>query len=248
MRSLFGCVLLAPGMLRMAQRGTLRTSRMPMYLLRTALSYTGMVCVFYGLAHMPIGEVYSLLFLVPLITVALAVVMLGERSTPQAWIGCAVGFAGALVILRPGLIEFSLAAGAVLVTAVTYAGTNICIKSLSRTDTPVQITIYGNLLALIVSAIPAAFVWNTPGLDDLLWICVLGVCYLLAGLFHAKSVQAADARVVQPFNFLRLPVSVLIAFWLFAELPSHWTWLGAGMIFAASYYSLYSETGGKRKA
>jgi len=74
----------------------------------------------------------------------------------------------------------------------------------------------------------------------------LAVCYLLAGLFHARSVAAADARVVQPFNFLRLPVGVLLAWWLFAELPSHWTWLGAVMIFASSYYVLWRE-GGRRK-
>ncbi len=245
MRALMGTVIIAPWMIRMGTSGTLRTARMPLYILRTALSYTGMICVFYGIAHMPIGDVYSLLFLVPLITVVLAVLILGERATLQGWIACGVGFVGALVILRPGIIDISLAALAVLVTAVTYAATNICIKAISRTDTPVQITIYGNLLSLLAATIPTFFVWHTPSWADMPWILALGLCYLLAGLFHARSVQAADARVVQPFNFLRLPVSVVIAFWLFAELPSAWTWLGAALIFAASYYSLHSETARK---
>ena len=247
MRSLLGTLMITPWMIRMGMGGTLRTTRMPLYLLRTGLSYTGMICVFYGLANMPIGEVYSLLFLVPLITVVLAVLILGERATIQGWIACGIGFIGALIILRPGVIEMTLAAAAVLVTAVTYASTNICIKSISKTDSPVQITIYGNLLSLLVATIPTFFVWNMPDWKDIPWILALGLCYLLAGLFHARSVQAADARVVQPFNFLRLPVSVIIAFWLFAELPSAWTWLGAALIFAATYYSLYSETARKRK-
>ena len=242
LRSVIGTALLAPWMFRMARRGTLRTTRLPLYGLRTGLSYTGMVCVFYGLANMPIGEVYSLLFLVPLITIVLAVLILGERAGLHAWIACGVGFVGALVILRPGIIPITVAAGAVLYTAITYAGTNICIKALARTDSPVHITIYGHVVALPVALIPALIVWKDPAWADLPWILALGTFQLLSGLFHARSVSAADARVVQPFNFLRLPFSVVFAWALFAELPSHWTWLGAALIFASSYYVLYRES------
>ena len=241
LRSVIGSALLAPWMFRMAQRGTLRTTRLSLYGLRTALSYSGMVCVFYGFANMPIGEVYALLFLVPLITIVLAVVILREAADTHAWLACAVGFIGALVVLRPGIIAISLAAGAVLYTAVAYAATNICIKSLARTDTPVHITIYAHLVALPVALVPALLVWKNPEWADVPWILALGTFQLLSGLFHARSVSAADARVVQPFNFLRLPFSVVIAWFLFAELPSHWTWLGAALIFAGSYYVLYSE-------
>jgi len=247
LRSLIGTILLSPWMIRMSRGGTLRTTRLPLYLLRTGLSYSGMVCVFYGIGHMPIGEVYALLFLVPLITVVLAVLLLKEHAGIHAWIACAVGFGGALVILRPGIIAIGLAAGAVMVTAVTYAATNICIKSLSRTDSPVQITIIGYLLALPLAAVPTIFVWKTPGWQDVPWILALGAFQTLGGLCHARSVQAADARVVQPFNFLRLPVSVVLAWFLFAELPSAWTWLGAAMIFAASYYVLHRESAARRR-
>jgi drug/metabolite transporter (DMT)-like permease len=247
LRNAMGALFLLPWILHMASRGTLRTTRLPMYMLRTGLSYTGMVCVFYGLGNMPLGDVYSLLFLVPLITIVLAVLLLNERAGSHTWIACGIGFIGALVILRPGIIEVTLAAGAVLVTAVTYAGTNICIKSISRTDSPVQITIYGNLLALPVAFVPSLFVWRTPELADIPWILAMGLFQTLAGLFHARSVQAADARTVQPFNFLRLPASVVAGYILFAELPSHWTWLGATLIFASSYYVLYREAGSRTR-
>ncbi len=246
MRSVIGTALLAPWMIRMARHGTLMTTRLPLYTLRTALSYSGMVCVFYGLANMPIGEVYALLFLVPLITVVLAVLILGEQAGAHTWIACGVGFVGGLVIIRPGIIPISIAAGAVLYTAVTYASTNICIKSLARTDSPVRITIYGHVVALPFALVPALVVWQTPAWADMPWILALGALQLLSGLFHARSVSAADARVVQPFNFLRLPFSVVIAWFLFAELPSHWTWLGAGLIFASSYYVLYRESKARR--
>ena len=245
LRSLVGTVLLLPWSLRMAWRGTLRTRRLPLHLLRMSLSYAGMVCAFYGIANMPIGDVYALLFMVPLITIVLAVFILGERAGTHTWLACGTGFAGALVILRPGIIELGIAAGAVLFTALAYAATNICIKALSRTDSPVQITIYGNMLALPISLIPTLFVWLTPSWTDAIWILSLGALQVLSGLFHARSVNAADARIVQPFNFLRLPCSVVVAYLMFAELPSPWTWLGAGMIFASSYYVLVREAGPK---
>ncbi len=249
LRGVLGTLMLSPWIFKNARTGTLISTRIPMYCLRTGLSYSGMVCVFYALAVIPIGEVYSLLFIVPLLTVLMAVMFLKESAGLHTWIACGVAFAGTLVILRPGAVPFSIAAGAVLYTAFAYAATNICIKSLSRTDDPVQITIYGNLFSLVVAT--AAVIirgdsWEGLSWDDVPWILGLAVCYLLAGLFHARSVAAADARVVQPFNFLRLPVGVLLAWWLFAELPSHWTWLGAVMIFASSYYVLWRE-GGRRK-
>ncbi|MBD21995.1 MAG: hypothetical protein CMM37_13245 [Rhodospirillaceae bacterium] len=246
-RSAIGLLLLSPWMLKTAKRGKLSTTRFPLYVLRTALSYTGMVCVFFALARMPIGEVYALLFLVPIITIVMAVFLLNEKAGIEAWVACGIAFIGALVILRPGVIAISIAAIAVLVTAVTYAGTNICIKALSKTDSPAQITFYGQLLALPLSLGPALYFWKMPLFSDLPMILALGTLQLLAGLFHAYSVRAADARIVQPFNFVRLPASVLFAFIFFSELPSPWTWLGAGMIFASSYYVLHKEAESRKK-
>jgi drug/metabolite transporter (DMT)-like permease len=247
LRNLIGTTLLSPWIIKMGRGGSLKTSRLKLYMLRTVLSYSGMVCVFYGFANMPLGEVYTLLFLVPLITVLLAVIILGEKAGRQAWLACGLGFIGAMVVLRPGIISISLAAGAVLYTAASYAAVNICIKYISKTDTPVQITVYGHGLALPVALLPALVVWKTPTWEDLPWILALATLQLLSALSHARAVSAADARVVQPFNFLRLPFSVLIAWLLFSELPSEWTWLGAILIFAGSYYTIYSENRQKQR-
>ena len=245
-RSVLGTAMLLPWIIRNARAGQLISARLPMYCLRTGLSYSGMVCVFYALSVIQIGEVYSLLFIVPLLTVVMAVFFLRETARLYTWLACMVAFAGTLVILRPGTVPFNAAVGAVLYTAFAYAATNICIKSLSRTDDPVQITIYGNFLSLIVAGVGVLLTgdsWEGFSLDDIHWMLGLAVCYLFAGLFHTRSVAAADARVVQPFNFLRLPVGVFLAWWLFNEIPSVWTWVGAFMIFTSSYYVLWREKG-----
>ncbi|MEK9682917.1 MAG: DMT family transporter [Rhodospirillaceae bacterium] len=244
LRSVFGTLLLGPWIAKSARTGTLISARMPMYIFRTGLSYSGMVCVFYALSQIQIGEVYSLLFIVPIITVLMAVFFLKEAAEFHTWLACGIAFIGTLIILQPGALSFNIASTAVLYTAFAYAATNICIKSLSRTDDPVQITIYGNLLSLFVATVVVIIRgdnWDNLSWDDIPWIVGLAVCYLFAGLFHTRSVAAAEARVVQPFNFLRLPVGVLLAWWLFEELPSLSTWLGALLIFGSSYYVLWRE-------
>ena len=173
----------------------------------------------------------------------LALLILGERANMGTWIACVVGLGGALIILRPGIIEISLAALAAMVTAVCYSSANTCIKLLSRTESPVRITVMNNVLMLPLAFIPAVFVWITPSLGDVPWILALGLTNSLGGLFHARGVAAADARVVQPFTFLRLPWAVVVGYFLFAELPGIWTWIGASVIFGSSYYILYTEAG-----
>ena len=245
-RNVVGLLLLVPWLMRQGL-GVMRTSRLPLYCLRVFFAYTAMVMLFYAWGEMPIADVFALQFTIPLFTIMLAVFILKQQTDRQAWAACLIGFAGALIVMRPGVIELTLAAVAAIASAMMSAGSNTTIKLLTRTESVGTITVYSNLLMLPLALIPTFFVWNMPDWKDIPWILALGLCYLLAGLFHARSVQAADARVVQPFNFLRLPVSVIIAFWLFAELPSAWTWLGAALIFAATYYSLYSETARKRK-
>lgn len=247
-RSFFGVILLSPWLIRMARRESLRPRRLPLYMLRSALSYGGLVCLFFALGVMPIADVYALLFTTPLFTILMAVLLLKERAGATAWIACLVGFAGALVIIRPGIAEVSIAALAALTTALFYATANITIKALSRTETPVRITIYNNLLMVPLALVPMLFVWVTPAWQDVPWILGLALCNTVGGLFHARAISATDARVVQPFSFLRLIWAVVVGYLMFAELPGIWIWVGATIIFSSSYTILYSETGRRSAA
>ncbi len=247
-RSFVGVVILSPWLIRMARNASLRPGSAKIsiiFALRAIFSYGGLVCLFFALGAMPIANVYSLLFTTPLFTILMAVLLLKERAGTGSWIACLVGFAGALVIIRPGIVEVSIAALAAMATAGLYASANICIKVLSRTESPVRITIYNNLLILPLALAPTLFVWVTPAWQDVPWILTMALSNALGGLFHARAIAAADARVVQPFTFLRLIWAAGVGYVLFAELPGIWIWVGASIIFASSYYILYSEAGRK---
>ena len=244
-RTVCGVIVLSPWLIRMAGRESLRPRRFHLFMLRSAFSYGGLLCLFFALGAMPIADVYALLFTTPLFTILMAVLLLKERAGIDTWIACLVGFAGALVILRPGIVEVGLAALAATATAGLYASANICIKALSRTESPVRITMYNNLVMLPLALVPTLFVWVTPTWQDAPWIVGLALSNTLGGLFHARAVSATDARVVQPFTFLRLIWSVGVGYVMFVEFPGIWIWVGATIIFSSSYYILYIEAGRK---
>lgn len=246
-RTLVGLFLLAPWLLYKGV-GSLRTGRLPLYSLRTVFAYLAMVMSFYALAHIPLAEVYALQFTIPLFTIMLAVLLLGQRAGMGSWIACLVGFSGALVIVRPGFVELSVAAVLALVSALMSAGSNTTIKMLSRTESPEIITVYANLLMLPLALIPSLFVWVTPSWEQAPWLICLGLAGSISGYCFTRSVAAADARIVQPFQFMRMLFAALVGYVVFTELPGSWTWLGAVIIFASSTYIIRREAGARQKS
>ena len=91
------------------------------------------------------------------------------------------------------------------------------------------------MIIVPLAAIPASFNWVTPSLEQIPWILAMGALFMLAQLCLTYSIRAADARIVQSFNFLRLPWAALIGWIMFAEFPDVWTWVGAVVIFAGAY-------------
>lgn len=245
-RTAVGLCILAPWLLARADLRWVGMRRLPLHLLRGASTTVAMFASFWALANMPIAEVYALQFSLPLFAILLSVVLLGERAGVATWIACAVGLAGTLLILRPGFTEIGAPALAALASAAFYAVSNVMVKVLARIDGPDLVTAYGNLFILPCALVPALYVWTTPGWDMVPWVLAVGVVTTLSQVALARAVTSADARVVWPFDFLKMPIAVALGFAFFAELPGPWTWAGAMVIFAAAYYVLWRETGRRR--
>lgn len=233
-RTVIALGVLTPAILRTGVVA-LRTERFPLHCLRAALSYTGMVGLFYGIAHIPVAEVVALSFTQPLFIAVLAALVLGEAAGLARWRATVIGFVGVLIIVRPGFAEVGLATVAVIVAALLYGGSNICIKALMRTDTPLHAVIYVNLLMMPLAAVPAALTWVTPGWADVALLFGVGITGTLGVYFVSKAYHAADASAVVPYDFLRLPFTAAGAYLLFGEVADGWTWAGAAVIFASSY-------------
>ena len=241
LRCVIAVFMMAPLIMRIGI-GSLKTKQPVMHLIRTMIGYGGILCWFYGVSQIPLTDYYALQFTMPLFTIAGAVPLLGERSSLKTWAAVAFGFFGALVILRPGLIDVSLGALGALTAALCFASINIMIKIMARKDDPAVIVVYANFLMIPMALIPAMFDWVTPAWEDIPAIVGIGILGTLAQFSLTRAVALADARVVQPFDFARVPFAALIGWFVFNEVSDFWTWVGAVMIFAAAYYVLAHES------
>ncbi len=244
-RNVIALCVLAPVVIRQGV-GLPSRSQIPVYALRVLFAYFAMVMLFYALARMPIADVYALQYTIPLFTILLAVVVLKQHADIHSWAACIVGFIGTLIVMRPGIIEITLASAAALSTAFMHAGSNTTIKILARRDNPEVITLWTNIGMLPLALIPTLFLWVTPTLEQ--WPLVLGIGLVssIGGYCFTRAVSAADARIVQPFQFSRMIFATAIGWIMFSELPDIWTWVGAAVIFAASYYVVYREGKARR--
>jgi drug/metabolite transporter (DMT)-like permease len=233
-RNLVSVCILLPLAMR-SGLSTLKTQRLPLHSLRALLSYIGVLLLFYGIANIPLPDVTALSFTQPLFVVVLAALILKESVTAARWLAVLTGFAGLLVIVRPGIVAIEVATLLVMLSAFSYAVSNICVKRLMTTDTANQSVFYFNLLMLPIALVPALFFWVTPPLEDLPIFIAIGVNGTIAVYAYARSFTLADASAVMPFDFLRMPMAAAAAYLLFSESGDFWTWAGAGIIFASSY-------------
>lgn len=246
-RNVIALIVLIPIVMKQGV-GLPSKSQIPVYALRVFFAYSAMVLLFYALARMPIADVYALQYTIPLFTILLAVIVLKQHADAHSWGACFVGFLGTLIVMRPGIIEITLASLAALTTAFMHAGSNTTIKILARRDNPEVITLWTNFGMLPLALIPTLFLWVTPTASQWPLVIGIGVVSSIGGYCFTRSVSAADARIVQPFQFSRMIFAAAIGWIMFSELPDLWTWIGAAVIFAASYYIVYREGRARRAA
>jgi drug/metabolite transporter (DMT)-like permease len=240
-RNFFSLVVMAPWIFRAGIAG-LRTARLKLYTLRAAVGVVSMLCWFWSVSLLPITEATALGFTAPFFTTILAALVLGEIVRLRRWTAVIVGFAGALVILRPGFGDLPLFGAMVALTAAaTQACSTVMIKSLARTESPNAIVAYMGIYLTPMSLIPALFFWTWPSWEMLGWMALLGLVGTLAHLCFARALGAADASAVVPIDFARLVFVAVIGIVVFNQIPSAWTWVGAAVIFASGVYIVRRE-------
>ena len=238
-RALFGLLALLPFIARTGF-GEVRTSRLPLHLLRGLLGTSGMFCGFYALTHLSYADAVSFSYARSLFLIPLAVLFLGEVVRRRRWTATVIGFLGVLVMLRPGG-EFDLAmlvaiAGALLVALVT-----ILIKKLSETENPQVILFYFGIVSTPIALIPALYVWRIPSLVELLLLMAVGAIAASAQYCMIRAYRVGEATAVTPFDYSRLLFATLIGVFVFGEALELTTIIGALIIVGATLYIALRE-------
>jgi drug/metabolite transporter (DMT)-like permease len=185
-RTAFGLAAMLPWLLGRGF-GVLRTGHLRRHLLRASIGMFAMVGWFSTLSLMPLAEATALSFTAPLFTSVLAVLVLGEVMRLRRWSAVAIGFLGALIIVRPGLAAIQPAALLAIGTAAMWAISTIQIKIMARTESAGAITTYMVLLTTPMTLIAALFVWQNPSLEQLGWAALLGAAGSTGHTCRARS-------------------------------------------------------------
>ncbi|MBT3928660.1 MAG: DMT family transporter [Rhodospirillaceae bacterium] len=214
-----------------------RTQRLGLQLTRSALQLFALIAFVIGLVFLPMTTATSIYFTGPLMVVALAVPLLGERVGLRRWLAVLVGFLGALVIIRPGFEGMHWAALSLIASAFFYALYQILTRRAADHDDFRVSAVYTIVIALVISSIAVPFYWETPtGWLDWLVFSGLGIFGGLGHLFVIKAYEHAEASFIGPFDYGQLIGVTIIGYLVFAEFPDIWTWVGAAIIITSGIY------------
>ncbi len=225
------------------------TRRLKLQLTRSLLQLVALTSFVVGLLYIPMTTATAIFFTGPLIVVALAVPLLGERVGIRRWLAVLVGFIGALIIIRPGAEGTHWAALLILASALFYAIYQVLTRRVADHDDFRVSAVYTILVALVVSSIAVPFFWETPvGWLDWLVFGGLGILGGLGHLFVIKAYTHAEASFVGPFDYGQLLGATIVGYLVFAEFPDLWTWIGAAVIVVSGIYVARREALVRRRA
>lgn len=244
-----------PVVLVYAVRGELatavRTSRPLGQLGRGLLSVGGMFTNFSALTRLPLADATAISFASPLITVALAAIILKERVRIYRWSAVAIGFAGVIVMLIPHLDigRYAVIGGAAaaagsmfaVISAFCNAGTVIQTRRLTKSETTSSIVFYFSLVCAIAGALTLPFAWHSPTPRELIALIALGVLGGFAHILLTESYRYGTASLVAPFDYTSMLWAVLLGYWLFGELPDTLVYVGASIVAAAGLFVIWRE-------
>lgn len=236
-RSLVGLIFVGFLIWR-AGPGVLKSQQLGLQVFRNIIHYGGQFGWFVGIALLPLAEVFAIEYTTPIWTMIFAIPILGERLTRMRVLIAAIGFTGVLVILRPGIEIIDIGALAVIGAAICYAFAHVFTKKLSTTDSTLAILFYMTVVQLPLGLIPSLNDWYWPLLNEWPLIIIVGLSALSAHYCLTTAFRLADASVVAPMDFLRLPLAATFGFLVYNEPLDPYVFLGALIIMSGIYLNI----------
>ncbi len=241
-RQLVSCILMVPLILR-APRRAFATTRPALMLYRAIIGFLGLNLAFYSYQHLPLADANALSFTRALWIMLLAALHLREPLGPGRIIAGVCGFAGVLLIVQPSAgAELGWPAAAALISALMLATSVTGMKIMSRDHSTTTLMAWQVVAGMLLSLIPAFYVWRWPSRVDLLLLIGMGILGTLTQTFYIKSMTAGDASVMAPVDYTRLLFAVLAGWLLFNALPGMMTIVGSIIIIASTLYITLAES------
>jgi drug/metabolite transporter (DMT)-like permease len=238
LRSTLGMAMLWPLVRAAGGLNSVRTGRLPAHILRNAVHFAAQYGWFVALTLIPLAQVVAIEFTMPIWSAALAVVFLGERMSGRKWFAVVLGLVGVAVIVRPHTGELDAGQLIALAAAFGFAVSIVLVKSLTRTDSAVAISFWMLVVQSAIGLVPALSVWQWPSATGWGWVVVVAFCGTYSHYCFARAIQHADATVVVPMDFLRVPLTAVVGWLAYSERLDLFTALGVGLILCGNLLNL----------
>lgn len=228
--------IIVPVALHIHGTNALTVFRSPVHYIRAALLLAAMFCFFSAIRIMPIVDAVAIGFNYPLMIAALAPLVLGEQVGRRRWTAIIIGFAGALVMIRPGFREITPAILLALLSGVFFAAHLLLTRKLAG-GTPASITLgFTSVFILASVSLFAPFYWQPPTTEHWIMLIMVGLLVTVCGYLMIRAYDYAQASLLAPFGYTELIFAALVSYLIFAETPDLGVFAGTLIVVASGIY------------
>ncbi len=228
-------------------RGFARVQHRKLQVLRGLMMFGATFFNFMAVRYLQLAVTSAILFTTPLIVCALSPFVLGEQVGWRRWAAVLAGFAGVLVIMRPGTANFHPAMFLSLGAALTLAGYQVLTRKVGASDNPFASVLWATLVGAVASVPLLATGVHAP-YGSLWWpMAFMGLAATFGHVLLTEAHRRADASLLAPFAYSQMLWMVLIGWWWFGDVPDHYTVLGALMVATAGLFVFYREQRAARR-
>jgi drug/metabolite transporter (DMT)-like permease len=237
-RSVLGFFMLYPLIRLSGGFEAMKTSRPLQHVARNLIHYAAQLGWFFALTLIPLGQVVAIEFTMPIWTAILAASLLGERMTIWKISAIVLGVVGVVVIVRPAAGEINPGQLIALGAAVGFGISVAMMKSLTRTEMTLAIIFWMLVIQSAAGFFPSLYVWRWPSAYAWGWLVVIAFCGTFSHYCMARAMLYADATVVLPMDFLRVPLAAAAGWLIYSERLDMFTLLGAALILTGNLLNL----------
>jgi len=245
-RFFFGLIIIFPYLVK-NKFTPYKTKNFKFYFIRGLFNLPMMIFGFGALVYVPFEQFKAMHFLSPIIVVLLSFIIFREKIYLYRIFALLIGFAGMLIIVRPGIIEFNIGTIMILTSLTFWSFIIILSKFVSKDDSPITMVSYQYTLMTFFSLPLAIYFWVTPSLTSLIYVFIGAISGTILHLSLALSYKYADLSVTQPIWFTGLIFGSGIGYFAFNETPDLWTWLGGIVVFSSVLVITYNEKNKDKK-
>ncbi len=210
-------------------------------IVRSAILMAEMALFIQAFAYMHLADVHAVAAAAPLLVMVLAALFLGEQIGPHRKTAVLIGFAGVLVIVRPGSGVFGWVAALPVLATIGWAAYQVLLRQVSGYDRSETTVLYTATVGLVVYSIAGLAVWQAPTAGQWLMLAAVGVMGSAGHILLVKAYEQAPASALQPFNY-GLPLWAVVIGWIvFDHVPDAWTFAGGGLVISGGLYALWRE-------